>query len=68
MTLLGGIRRKNAKTHLCAGGAQIMVGRSDIDIYLPTSRERKSRHALDEAADGRGIYRLGSSCDHLPLI
>jgi len=111
-----------------------MVGRSDVDIHLRTSRERKSRHMLDEA-DGvtgtgcrsvqveeclllfmirrlsqqtrsipsaiatfwhpqpkewadiiftedmakqeislklrdqplRGIYRLGSSCDHLPF-
>ena len=35
-----------------------MFGRSDIDIYLRTSRERKSRHTLDEADGQRDRHRL----------
>ena len=35
-----------------------MVGRSDIDIYLRTSREKKSRHTLDEADGQRDRHRL----------
>ena len=131
-----GRRRGDAPRGDKAGKRQdpFVRGRSDTDIYLRTSRERKNRNALDEA-DGvtgtgcrlvqgeecllpfmirrlsqetrfpsaittfwssqpkewagiiftedmtkqkispklrdqslRGIYRLGSSCDHLPLV